>query len=192
MGANSLPIHSQNGRSAKEPHAAASNRRKRARSVRKVQALRVPPGKIIKAQAMLIEGHSMREVSRNLHMSAHTVSKVVKTQDFVRHIKKMQERLFAFAPDALTSFHNQLKMDGHLAYVFLKDLGIIPSPEAMAQFLNAAPSQAETGEERQARMLACVLLEARKNYGLEDFDFDTARDSEHQKPQTSQPNLLRR
>jgi hypothetical protein len=192
MGANCLPIHSQNGRSTKVPHSAASNRRKRARSIRKVQPLRVPPGKIIKAQAMLIEGHSMREVSRNLHMSAHTVAKVVRTEDFVRHIKKMQERLFAFAPDALTSFHNQLKMDGHLAYVFLKDLGIIPSPEAMAQFLNAATPQTETGEERQARMLACVLLEARNNYGLEDFDFDTARDSEHQKAQTSQPSLLRK
>jgi hypothetical protein len=91
----------------------------------------------------------------------------------------------------LTSFHNQLKTDGHLAYVFLKDLGIIPSPEAIAQFLNAAAPQAETGEERQARMLASVLIEARNNYGV-DFDFDTARDSEHQKAKTSEPNLLRR
>jgi hypothetical protein len=191
MGANSLPIQSQNGRPTKELHSAASNRRKRARSIRKVQPLRVPSGKIIKAQAMLIEGHSMREVSRNLHMSAHTVAKVVKTQDFVRHIKKMQERLFAFAPDALRSFHNQLKTDGHLAYVFLKDLGIMPSPEAMAQFLNAATSQTETGEERQARLLASVLIEARNNYGV-DFDFDAARDSEHQKAKTSQPILLRK
>ena len=192
MGANCLPIHSQNGRSTKVPHSAASNRRKRAKSIRKVQPLRVPPGKIIKAQAMLIEGRSMREVSRNLHMSAHTVVKVVKAEDFVRHIREMQERLFAIAPDALASFHNQVKLDGHLAYSFLKDLGIIPSPEAMAQFLNAAPSQAETGEERQARMLACVLLEARKNYGLEDFDFDAARASDYQKAKTSQPNLLRK
>ncbi len=129
---------------------------------------------------MLIEGRSQREIGRTLHMSGHTVGKVVRTEDFVRHIKKMQERLFAIAPDALTSFHAQVKLDGHLAYVFLKDLGIIPSPEAMAQFLNAATPQSETGEERRARMLACVLLEARKNYGV-DFDFDAARDSEYQK-----------
>jgi hypothetical protein len=191
MGANSLPIHSHNGRSTKVPHSAASNRKNHARSSREVRPLRVPPGKIIKAQAMLIEGRSQREIGRTLHMSGHTVSKVVKTQDFLRHIKEMQERLFAIAPDALTSFHNQLKTDGHLAYVFLKDLGIIPSPEAMAQLLNAATPQTETGEERQARMLASVLIEARNNYGV-DFDFDTARDSEHQKAKTSQPSLLRK
>lgn len=86
MGANYLPIHARNGRSTKVPHSAASNRKKRERSVRKVQPLRVPPGKIIKAQAMLIEGRSQREIGRTLHMSGHTVAKVVSTEDFVRHI----------------------------------------------------------------------------------------------------------
>jgi hypothetical protein len=71
-------------------------------------------------------------------------------------------------------------------------VGIIPSPEAMAQFLTAATPRTETGEERQARMLACVLLEARKNYGLEDFDFDAARASDYQKAKTSQPNRLQK
>jgi hypothetical protein len=80
----------------------------------------------------------MREVSRNLHMSAHTVAKVVRTEDFVRHIKEMQERLFGIAPIALESFRAKVATDGNLAYSFLKDLGIIPSPGAMAQFLNAA------------------------------------------------------
>ena len=116
---------------------------------------------------MLVEGHSQREIGRTLHMSGHTVAKVVQTEDFVRHIKQMQERLFAIAPDALASFHAQVKMDGRLAYAFLKDLQIIPSPEAIAQFLNAAAPQTESGEERQCRMLAAVLLEGHKNYGLD-------------------------
>jgi hypothetical protein len=51
-------------------------------------------------------------------MSAHTVAKVIKTEHFVDHIKQMQERLFAIAPDALASFHEQVKRDGRLAYVF--------------------------------------------------------------------------
>ena len=68
----------------------------------------------MKAQAMLIEGHSQREVGRTLHMSAHTVAKVIKTEDFVDHIKQMQERLFAIAPDTLASFHAQVKLDGQV------------------------------------------------------------------------------
>ena len=165
MGANCLPIHSQNGRSAKEPHPAASSRKNRATSRRKAQSLRVPPGKIIKAQAMLIEGHSQREVGRTLHMSAHTVAKVIKTEHFLDHIKQMQERLFAIAPDALASFHAQVKVDGHLAYAFLKDLQIIPTREALSQFVNAA-TPTESGAERQARLIGSVLFEANQQMGV--------------------------
>ena len=196
MGAKCLPTQSKNRWSGKEPHAAASGRKNHVRPSRKIQSLRVPPGKIIKAQAMLIEGHSQREIGRTLHMSGHTVAKVVRTEDFARHIKEMQERIFAIAPDALASFHAQVKMDGHLAYVFLKDLQMIPSREALAQFVNTATPQTETGEERQCRMLAAVLLEGRKNYGInlpEDFDAAMAKDSqESQDARISQPKLLRK
>jgi hypothetical protein len=159
---------------------------------KKSKPLRVPPGKIVKAQALLVQGRSQREVARALRISPMTVAKIIKAEDFQGFIKEQQERVFGIATIAIESFRAEIARNGNLAYSFLKDLGIIPSPEAMAQFLNAAPSQAETGEERQARMLACVLLEARKNYGLEDFDFDTARDSEHQKAKTCAPNPLRK
>src|ERR1700691_4996662 len=196
MGAKCLPIQSKSKWSAREPHAAASERTNRVRPSRKIQSLRVPPGKIIKAQAMLIEGHSQREIGRTLHMSGHTVAKVVKAKDFARHIKEMQERLFAIAPIAIESFRAQVQTDGYLAFAFLKSVGIIPSPEAIAQFLNAGTSQTESGEARQARMLAAVLLEGRKNYGVElpeGFDAAVARDSqESQDAESAQPKLLRK
>ena len=145
---------------------------------------------------MLIEGHSQREIGRTLHMSGHTVAKVVKAKDFARHIKEMQERLFAIAPIAIESFRAQVQTDGYLAFAFLKSVGIIPSPEAIAQFLNAGTSQTESGEARQARMLAAVLLEGRKNYGVElpeGFDAAVARDSqESQDAESAQPKLLRK
>src|ERR1700733_1695415 len=123
MGAKCLPIQSKNRWSAREPHAAASGRKNRARPSRRIRALRVPPGKIIKAQAMLIEGHSQREIGRTLHMSGHTVAKVVRAEDFARHIKEMQERLFAIAPIAIESVRAQVQMDGYLAFTFLKSIG---------------------------------------------------------------------
>lgn len=166
MGAKCLPLHSTNRWSAKEPHTAASGRKNRVRPSRKIQSLRVPPGKIIKAQAMLLEGQSQREIGRTLHMSGHTVAKVIKTEDFVRHIREMQERLFAIAPDALASFHAQVKLDGRLAYVFLKDLQIIPTREALEQFVNAS-TPTESGFERQSRLVSAALLEARDRMGVE-------------------------
>jgi DNA invertase Pin-like site-specific DNA recombinase len=87
MGAKCLPIQSKNRWSAKEPHAAASSRKNRAKPSGRIRALRVPAGKIIKAQAMVIEGHSQREIGRILHMSGHTVAEIIKSEDFVRHIK---------------------------------------------------------------------------------------------------------
>src|ERR1700683_2199811 len=196
MSAKCHPIQSKSKWSAKELHAAASGRTNRVRPRRKIQSLRIPPGKIIKAQAMLIEGHSQREIGRTLHMSGHTVAKVVKAEDFARHIKEMQERLFAIAPIAIESFRAQAQTDGYLAFAFLKSLGIIPSPEAMAQFLNTATPQTETGEERQARMLAAVLLEGRRHCGVElpeDFDAAMAKDSQaSQDEEAAQPKLLRK
>jgi hypothetical protein len=195
MGAKCLPLYCTNRGSAKEPHAAASGRKNRVRPSRRIRVLRVPPGNIVKAQAMLIAGNSMREVGRTLHMSGHTVAEVIKSEDFVCHIKEMQERVFAIAPIAIESFRAQVQTDGYLAFAFLKNLGIIPSPEAIAQFLSSGTPQTESGEERQARMLAAVLLEGPKNYGInlpDDFDAAMAKDSESQAAKASAPKLLRK
>jgi hypothetical protein len=100
-------------------------------------------------------------------MSGHTVAKIISAEDLQSFFKETRQKLFEIAPDALASFHAQVKIDGRLAYSFLKDLGISPSREAMAQFMEAANPQTETGEERQARMVACVLLESHKNVGVD-------------------------
>ena len=163
--------------STKVPHSASSSRKNPVPPGRKVGSLRVPPAKRIKAQAMLVEGHSQREIGRTLHMSAHTVAKIVKTEDFAQHIKDMQQRVFAIAPDAIESFRKQVATDGKLAYAFLKDLQIIPSPQAMAQFM-AAATPAEAGLDRQARMLTDVLLESAKNFDVDLSPFtEKAKDT---------------
>jgi hypothetical protein len=133
----------------------------------KSKPLRVPPGKIVQAQTLLVQGKSQREIGRALHMSPMTVAKIIKTEDFQGFIKRMQEKLFALAPIALASFQAQLKVDGHLAYVLLKDLGIIPPRESLASMMAPAPTEAETGVERQLKMVAAVLLEGHENFGVD-------------------------
>jgi hypothetical protein len=178
--------------SKKVPRSASSSRKNPVTPRGKVNSLRVPPGKILKAESMLVEGHSQREIGRKLHMSAHTVAKVVKTEDFAHHIKEMQERVFAIAPDAIESFRKRVATDGNLAYAFLKDLCIIPSPAAMAQFM-AAATPAETGLDRQARMITDVLLESAKNFHVDLSPFtEKAKDMGSQNAKTAPAKLPRR
>jgi hypothetical protein len=195
MSANCIPFQSTNGKNRKAGRPGACRSKIGASRGRKSKPLRVPPGKIVQAQALLVQGRSQRAIGRELRISPMTVAKIIKTEDFQNFLKEQQERVFGIVPIALESFRAEVATNGILAHTFLKDLGIIPSPEAIAQFLNTAAPQAETGEERQARMLACVLLEGYKNYALdlgEDFDAAMAKDSESREAKTSQPKLLRK
>jgi hypothetical protein len=195
MSANCIPFQPDNGKIRKAGRAGACRRKIGASRGRKAKPLRVPPGKIVQAQALLVKGRSQRAIGRELRISPMTVAKIIKTEDFQNFLKEQQERVFGIVPIAIESFRAEVQTDGYLAFAFLKNLGIIPSPEAIAQFLNTATPQTETGEERQARMIASVLLEGRKNFGLdlgEDFDAAMAKDSESQEAKTSQPKLLRK
>ena len=162
MGANRLALIR---RSTKEAQPAASSRKARVRAGRKPQTLRVPPGKILKTQGMLIQGHSQREIARTLHTSGHSVAKVDRRADFPDFIREQQESLFAIAPDALESLHASVKKDGHLAYTFLKDLGIIPSREDLVTLMDPTPQEFATGQGRVAFLVANILLEGNKNFG---------------------------
>jgi transcriptional regulator with XRE-family HTH domain len=155
--------------------------------------IRISPGKLLQVQGRLLQGESQRQIARELRVSRRTVVRVIKTENFVHHIKEMQERLFAIAPIAIESFRAQVATDGNLAYALLKDLQIIPTREALEQFVNATP--AEPGFERQARMLASVLSEAHEHLGLDslkDVVATLAKDSrECPEAKTSRPKLLR-
>jgi hypothetical protein len=144
--------------STKEPRAAAPSSKNTENPGKNVKALRVPPGKIVKAQAMALEGNSQRTIARELKMSAHTVSKVMKAEDYQFFFQQQREKLLAIAPSAVDSFRARVATDGILAYSFLKDLQIVPPPSALAELLN--PTTANSGLDRQAQLVACVLLES--------------------------------
>lgn len=119
------------------------------------------------------------------------MAKIIKAEDFQGFIKEQQEKLFAIAPAAIESLRAQVATDGHLAYAFLKDLGIIPSREAMVSLMNSMPTAAESGEERQCRLVASVLLESHRNLGVnlpKSVEQALAQDSrEHEKVTTPGP-----
>jgi hypothetical protein len=93
MSVSCVSIHPRKRQSAKQPRAASSCSKNGVRQFQKARVPRVAPGKIIKAQNMLIEGYSQREIGRVLHLSPHTVAKVIKTEDFVRKVRGSRVQL---------------------------------------------------------------------------------------------------
>jgi hypothetical protein len=85
----------------------------------------------MKAQTMIVEGHTHREIGRTLRMSEHTVAKIIRSEDFQNFIREQRERLFGIAPIAMDSLVAGVATDPHLAYALLKDLGIIPARDLM-------------------------------------------------------------
>jgi hypothetical protein len=72
-------------------------------------------------------------------------------------------------PDALESFRAGVATDPRLAYLLLRDLGIIPSREAMLN-LESVTSQATGPEDpgaRQTRLLASVIAERHRVFDIE-------------------------
>ena len=168
MGASYVPFRQSRARKNRKPaQAGASESKIGLEPAKKSSPLRVPPGKIVQAQALLVQGHSQREIGRTLHISPMTVAKIIKADEFQEFIKRQQEKLFAIAPAAIESFRALVTTDGYLAYAFLKDLGIIPSREAMVKLMNSTPTQTESGYERQARLVAHVLLEGHENFNVD-------------------------
>jgi predicted transcriptional regulator len=156
-------------RSSKKLRATASSRKSHLIVQVQKRRLRISPGKAIRAEAMLLEGHSQREICRKLHLSHHSVRKIIRSEDFQNFIKEMRERLFGIVPVAMESFRAGVATDPRLAYVFLKDLRIIPDGETMRNLMNPEPPQMtseEQLEQRQIRLMASVMHERNRVFNV--------------------------
>ena len=118
---------------------------------------------------MLVEGCSQREISRVLEMSPHTVAKLIKTEDFQNYIRSQREQLFGIASLALESLRALVATDGRLAYILLKDLGVIPDREAMLNLAHVEPPPQNKDERdaRQINLIAAVIQQRHKVFGIE-------------------------
>jgi hypothetical protein len=192
MSANCVPIHPTKPRSDKQLRAASSSIESDTPGGGKVRAPRVAPGKIIKAQTMLVEGCSQREISRALEMSPHTVAKLIKTEDFQNYIRSQREELFGITSLALDSVRAGVNTDPHLAYVFLKDLGIVPDRNAMLNLAHVEPPppSKEDRDTRQTNVIAAVIQQRHKVFKIElPDDMKAALEKDGQSVETGSASL---
>ena len=139
--------------------------------------IRIPPGKLLQVQGRLLQGESQRQIARELRVSRRTVTRVIRTEDFQSVIQEHRGRLFSIVPAAVDSLRAGVTTDPHLAFVFLRNLGIVPDREAMLALANATSSmnREDQGGLRQAVMLAACMLESESVYGTKLPDDIKAR-----------------
>jgi hypothetical protein len=142
-----------------------------------VKPIRIPPGKLLRAQGLLLQGESQRQIARTLLVSRNTVGKVMRSEDFQSVIQEHRGRLFSIVPAAVDSLRAGVATDPHLAFALLRNLGVVPDREAMLALANATSSmnREDQGGLRQAVMLAACMLESERAYGTKLPDDIKAR-----------------
>jgi hypothetical protein len=128
--------------------------RSKSRFCSDIQMIRVPPAKLIQAQALLIQGHSQREIGRTLHISPMTVARVAKSRDFQTVIQDAQQTLIAQLSAVVDCVIDGAKRDPYLGYKLLKDLGVIAVPDADFQRISGGAATAD--EALAQRQIACI------------------------------------
>jgi hypothetical protein len=103
----------------------------------------------------------------------------------------MQQEFFGLIPDAMEAVRHALKIDKNptIGLRVLEGTGVAPP---LGQRLQLPEATSQDGYSRQAMLFANVMLEVRKNYGVDlppDFQKALAKDREHATLEAQQPDL---
>jgi hypothetical protein len=105
-----------------------------------------------------------------------TVARIINEADFQDFIKSLTEQYVGAGEVAMKSLleaivNKKAPGDGHLAFKLLESIGVPPNTQVAGprgKVIDVTPERTpEEGQARQAMMVASVLLESNKNFGIE-------------------------
>lgn len=134
--------------------------------VTKVACPRIPAPQIERIKQRHIMGQSQREIARAEGRSRPAIAKIVKGKEMQAFVQEMRERFYGLAPDALATIEYAMReqKDARIAYEILRDAGVVSRKGEPPQLPATTP---EDGYNRQAIMIANVMLEARDRMGVD-------------------------
>jgi hypothetical protein len=140
---------------------------------------RLPRPKVVRIQARYIAGENQTHIANAEGCDRETVSRIVKSSEMADYIEQMTEEFRGLVPDALSviRFALQVQKDARIAYEVLRNVGVAPQKGERLQLPDSRP---QTGIQRQAEMIANLILEGNKNFGIalpEGFEQALAEDS---------------
>jgi hypothetical protein len=183
-------VRSMKTHSERSTRKSRKSRRKAAKSRRSY----LPETKVLRIQKRYISGENKSEIARQEGCDRETVARIVKFPEVQNLITEMQQEFYGLVPDAMVALRHalQVNMDPNVGFRVLEGTGVAPHKHERLQI---PATQAETGLERQARMLADVLLVSAQNFGVDlgkDIKDVLAKDAESHEAKTSERKSLKK
>ena len=159
----------------------AKNCRTHPHKTTKAPSSYLPKPKVLRIQQRYLNGQNKSEIAREEKCDRETVSRIVKFPEVQNFIAQAQQEFFGLIPDAVAAVRYALQVEKNamIGLTVLERTGVTAYRGERMQLPETTTS--ESGSERQARLVAAVLLEARDRMGVElppEAEEALARDSQ--------------
>jgi hypothetical protein len=123
--------------------------------------------KILRIQQRYLNGQNKTEIAREEKCDRETVARIVQFPEVQNFIAQAQQEFFGLIPDALAAVRHALTVEKNamIGLTVLERTGVTAYRGERMQLPETTAS--ESGYERQARLVAAVMLEARDQMGVE-------------------------
>jgi|SRR5580658_7279787 hypothetical protein len=127
----------------------------------------LPQPKILRIQQRYLNGQNKSEIAREEKCDRETVARIVQFPEVQNFIAQAQQEFFGLIPDALAAVRHALTVEKNamIGLTVLERTGVTAYRGERMQLPETTAS--ESGYERQARLVAAVMLEARDQMGVE-------------------------
>ena len=157
----------------------------------------LPKPKILRIQQRYLNGQNKSEIAREEKCDRETVTRIVQFPEVQNFIAQAQQEFFGLIPDAMAAVRHALRVEKNptIGLAILERTGVTAYRGERMQLPETTAS--ESGCDRQARLVAAVLLEARDRMGVElppEAEEELANDAREcaEAAKTSGARLLRR
>jgi hypothetical protein len=126
----------------------------------------LPETKILRIQQRYVAGENKSEIAKKEKIDRGTVARIVQFPEVQNFIAQAQQEFFGLIPDAMAAVRHalQVEKDAAIALAVLERTGVTAHRGERMQIPETTAS--ESGYERQARLIAAVLLEANQQMGV--------------------------
>jgi hypothetical protein len=144
----------------------STNCRTHPRKSTKVRGSYLPEPKVLRIQQRYVGGENKSEIAKKEKVDRGTVARIVQFPEVQNFIAQAQQEFFGLVPDAMAALRHALRVEKNptIALAVLERTGVTAHRGERMQLPETTAS--ESGYERQARLIAAVLLEANQQMGV--------------------------
>jgi hypothetical protein len=137
------------------------------RKAAKTRGSCLPVPKVLRIQQRYLNGQNKTEIAREEECDRETVTRIVQFPEVQNYIAQAQRDFFGLIPDAMKAVRHALRIEKNamIGLTVLERTGVTAYRGERMQLPETTAS--ESGFERQARLVASVLLEAHEKLGVD-------------------------